>query len=117
MALTTAQYSTALADILAQFHAGTITEAEFDTAHVALLDQWVISNTDLATRVVDLVTRLDALVVEGEPDAGVGNIGSIAIDLDNQLVHPNEHRGHSQFLQSLALSQQPTQLAWPARLS
>lgn len=87
MALTTAQYSTAFAALLAQFEAGDISEAEFAAAHLALLQDWPITSDDLVAQVVELVTSLDASVVEGPPAASLGRLNSIAIDLDAQLLY------------------------------
>ena len=87
MSITTLQYATAEAALQAQFKAGQITEAQLASAHFDLLQQWVVSNSDLADRVVSLVSALDVIITDGSPDAGLGIIGGMAFDKTNFAIY------------------------------
>ncbi|MAZ92113.1 MAG: hypothetical protein CMF76_09150, partial [Maricaulis sp.] len=88
--LNTTQFVSTFYDLLAQLHAETISETDFETALISAFDSWVglyASNPVLAQRLVQVLARIDGVVVtEGAPDNETGEVGAIAVDVTNFVM-------------------------------
>jgi hypothetical protein len=88
MSLTNTEFSDALMAVMADFHAGTTTEAQAAAALIASLDSWIgvaASNAVLADRFVSLLARLDNILINaGTPPDTLGIDGAYCFDTVNQ---------------------------------
>lgn len=96
--LNTTQFVGTFHDLLAQLHAETISEGDFETALISAFDSWVglyASNPVLAQRLVQVLARIDGILLSaGPPDSETGSIGAFAFDTVNQAFYgPKDESG------------------------
>lgn len=91
MALTDAQWSAVVADVVAQLIAGEITESQAAAEIASATEDWptrTLSNADLAARVSRFLARLNGLILtDGPPDLSLGDLNAFAYDTANGALY------------------------------